>query len=152
MSSRTNLALAPSWTQLWNGDRAVADRIVSDDFVTHLAPFTGGGTQEMRGREALKAWIADMHRAFADLRFTIDVGPISDDDHLVIRWGARGVYAGGFPGTSASAIGKEVSFTGTDILRVSDGNVVEYWVNADGLDLCAQLGITELASGGESRE
>jgi len=65
--------------------------------------------------------------------FVIEVGPITDGEHLVVRWRAHGTYADGFPGAPAGAIGREVTFTGTDTLRVASGKLAEYWANADSL-------------------
>jgi hypothetical protein len=39
----------------------------------------------------------------------------------LVRWKAQGNYRGGFPGAPTEAIGRHVSFTGTDILRIADG-------------------------------
>lgn len=47
----------------------------------------------------------------------------------------------GLPGSAAEAIGREISFTGTDTLRVNEGTLVEYWANADSLFFFQQLGI-----------
>ena len=80
------------------------------------------------------------------LVFSIEVGPVTDADHLAVRWRARGTYRNGFPGASNAAIGHEVYFTGTDILRVADGKGAEYWVNSDTLPLMQQLGTQGLSS------
>jgi hypothetical protein len=65
--------------------------------------------------------------------------PRPDGDFLIGRWRADGRYAGGFPGATAGA-GTPVAFTGTDILRLSEGRLAEYWLNGDTLDLLRQLG------------
>ncbi len=36
-------------------------------------------------------------------------------------------------------MGTAVTFHGTDILRIADDRIVEYWLNADSLDLMTQL-------------
>ena len=77
-----------------------------------------------------------------DLNFEFDVGPISDGPYLVVRWKAAGTYAGGLPGTSAESVGRSVTFYETDTLRVQDGQLAEYWVNADSLWFLQQLGVT----------
>lgn len=61
-----------------------------------------------------------------------------------MRWKARGTYRGGFPG----AVGREVSFTGTDILRIADGKFAEYWGDADSLLFIQQLGVREAPAQG----
>jgi predicted ester cyclase len=83
--------------------------------------------------------IAQIRALIPDLTFTTEVGPLRDGDFLIGRWRAEGHYAGGFPGAAAAA-GTPIAFTGTDILRLSDSRLAEYWLNADTLDLLRQLG------------
>ena len=78
------------------------------------------------------------------LKFHVQVGPIADADHFVVRWSASGVYQGGFPGSSGRSIGAAVSFTGTDTLRIVDSKVAEYWANADSLLFVQQLDVAEV--------
>ncbi len=52
---------------------------------------------------------------------------------MVVRWKARGTYQGGFPGASPEAVGREVSFTGTDTPRIAGGKLAEYRANTDSL-------------------
>jgi hypothetical protein len=144
MSSEASTALATQWKDLWNGDLGIADRIITDDFVAHAAPLTGTGPDEIRGREALKGWISGIHTVLTGLTFAIDVGPIADREHLVVRWTAQGIYCGGFPGASPGAAGREVIFTGADILRTAGGKLAEYWANADSLLFVQQLGVREI--------
>jgi hypothetical protein len=63
---------------------------------------------------------------------------------MVVRWSARGHYGSGFPGASDDATGREITFTGTDTLRVADGMLAEYWANADSLLFFPQLGVREV--------
>jgi len=140
MADISNAALAEAWRQLWNGDLGQLDAIVAEDFVAHAALMGGRGDDTLRGRAALGQWIASLHAMMSGLVFTVDVGPIADADYLVIRWRVRATYRGELPGVSDAAIGRGVNFTGTDILRVADGLLTEYWVNADTLLLMQQLG------------
>ena len=142
----SNTALAEPWKELWNGDLSQTDKIVAEDFTAHAAPMTGSGSDLIRGREALNTWISGLHAVLSGLRFDIEVGPIADDEYLVVRWRARGTYAGGFPGASPEAVGRPVTFTGTDTLRVAGGKLAEYWVNADILLFVQQLGVRELSA------
>jgi predicted ester cyclase len=147
MPNAANAALANPWKALWNGDLGVADEIIAEDFAAHAAPLTGTGPDEIRGREALKGWISGIHAVLPDLTFTIDVGPITDDEHLVVRWKAHGTYRGGFPGAAPEAAGRKVTFTGTDTLRIADGKLAEYWANTDSLLFFQQLGVREVPAG-----
>ena len=140
----SNAALAEPWKDLWNGDLGLTEKIIAEDFVAHAAPLTGTGPDQIRGREGLNGWVSGIHAVLPDLTFVIDVGPITDGDYLVVRWRARGTYRGGFPGASPEAIGQEISFTGTDTLRVAAGKLAEYWANADSLLFVQQLGVREL--------
>jgi len=144
MSSTANAALAEPWKDLWNGNLSLTEKIIAEDFVAHAAPLTGAGTDQIRGREALNGWISGIHAVLADLAFAIEVGPITDEEHMVVRWKARGTYRGGFPGASPGAAGREVTFTGTDTLRIADGMLAEYWANADSLLFFQQLGVREV--------
>jgi predicted ester cyclase len=148
MSNAANAALAEPWKALWNGDLGLADQIIADDFVAHAAPLTGSGPDQIHGRDALKQWIGGIHSVLPDLDFVIEVGPITDDEHLVVRWKAHGTYAGGFPGAPAEAAGRELTFTGTDTLRVAGGRLAEYWANADSLLFFQQLGVREVPAAG----
>ena len=146
MSVQENAALAESWKELWNNDLTLTEKIIAPDFVAHAVPLTGSGGDVIHGREALNQWIAGSHSVLSDLTFDIQVGPIATEQYLVVRWRARGIYRGGFPGASESAIGNEIAFTGTDTLRVENGRLAEYWANADSLLFVQQLGVRELPS------
>lgn len=98
MSNSANAALAGPWKDLWNGDLSLTDKIIAEHFIAYAAPITGTGPDQIRGREALKGWISGIHAVLPDLSFAIEVGPITDDEHLVVRWKAQGTYHGGFPG------------------------------------------------------
>jgi predicted ester cyclase len=132
--------LINSWLQLWNGDYAAADGLIPDDFTLHAAMLDGGDGSAVADREALVAWIRQTRAALPDLRFTTEVGPLADGAYLAVRWRAHGTYGGGMPG-AAAPVGTPVDFTGTDILRVHDGRLTEYWVNSDVHVLLKQLNV-----------
>ena len=102
------------------------------------------------GRRSTPA-VGGIHAVLADLSFVIEVGPITDEEHLVVRWKARGTYRGGFPGASPDAEGREITFTGTDTLRIAAGQLAEYWANADSLLFFQQLRIREVPAQGWPR-
>ncbi len=77
-------------------------------------------------------------RSHVDPVFSIEVGPIIDGEHVVVRWAATGHDGGGIPGAGAQ-VGTAVTFHGTDILRVAGDQVVAYWLDAHTLDLMTQL-------------
>ena len=48
-----------------------------------------------------------------------------------------------------SPSGKELTFTGTTIVRMEDGKIVERWANVDELGLLQQLGLAPMPPGSE---
>lgn len=131
-------AVISRWVALWNGDYAIAEELISADNRVHAAMFDGGDGSAIHGAPGMVAFVQDMRGLMSDLDFSVEVGPIVDGAHVVIRWVATGHYGGGIP-TAGAAVGTEVTFRGTDILRVLDDRVVEYWLNADTMDLMTQL-------------
>lgn len=120
--------IAAGWLDLWNGDMTALDAIVADGVVTH-AVLVGQVTEEpMTGRDALGAWIAQTQAAIPTMRFSVEVGPLVDGDLVALRWRVEGQH-----GVA------RVSFTGTDILRIWHGRIVEYWVNNDAELMMAQM-------------
>lgn len=129
--------LVDGWLRLWNGDDATVD-VVHPDFRLHAALLDGGDGSAVRDPAGLLAWIHQLRAALPDLHFRIEVGPIVDGDRIAVRWRADATYGGGFPG-AAAPVGTRVCFTGTDLLRVEDGRLAEYWLNSDMHVLFAQL-------------
>lgn len=130
--------LIEAWLRLWNGDYAGVDALIAPTFRLHAAMMDGGDGSAVDSPQALVSWIAQTRAVVPDLTFVIQVDPIVDADRIALRWQAKGSYAGGMPGAEAPA-GTNVDFTGTDILRVADGQLAEYWVNSDTLQLLTQL-------------
>lgn len=127
------------------GDLAVVDEIAASDLVIHAS------SQEIRGRDGAKQYVAALRAGFPDLRFTIE-HQIAEDDMVVTRWTARGTHTGKFQGVPAT--GREIRLAGTDIDRVIGGKVVECWAHMDELGLMRQLGAIEadLAKSERARE
>lgn len=130
--------LVVAWVALWNGDYRLAEEIVSPDVRVHAALMDGGDGSAVKGPSGMVDLVRQIRAAFQDLRFSVQVGPVIDGDHVAVRWVATGAYVGGFPGATAP-VGTGVTFTGTDTLRVERGRIVEYWLNADTLLLVTQL-------------
>jgi predicted ester cyclase len=124
---------------LWNGDLAAANDIVSDDFLVHQARTGPGSSEDFRGPDGLRQMIRDGHAPFSEIAFEIEVGPIVEGNMVAGRWKATGTYAGGIPGATAPA-GTRVTWGGSDILRAENGTFVEYWISADVFQLMTQLG------------
>jgi hypothetical protein len=146
MTSSQNAALLAQWADMFGGNISLVDDFVTNDFATHVAPLPWkADVGETAGREAFKQWLSGgLRLLIPDMRFSADVGPIADEDYLVIRWKAEGTYNGGFPGSSPDAVGRTVAITGTDIVRIEDGKFAEYWLDVDSLFFLQQIGVKEV--------
>ncbi len=140
MSLQTNKEIWKTWNELWNGNLSLADEIIAPAFVAHFAPM-GMSPAEVRGPDGLKQWIGGSMAAFSDYSFTTTVGPLVDGDSVAGRWVFRATYQGGIPGASPAAAGKRVEYAGMDLFRVEAGQIVEYWLCADILQLLQQVGM-----------
>ena len=118
------------------GNLAAADELSASDLVIHLT------SQEIRGRDGAKQYVAALRAAFPDLHITIE-DQIAEGDRVVTRWTVRGTHAGEFHGISPT--GKQVQVAGTDIDRIADGEVVECWSHLDELGMMQQLGVIPVA-------
>lgn len=136
----TAQALWQGWVELWNGDLSQAERILAADFTVNAAIVGVDGTA-VQGAGGLSGWVALLRKALGEPAFTVQVGPMIDGSLVCGRWHVQGHYAGGMPGASA-APGSPVDFTGTDILRIDNGFLAEYWLNSDVHVMAAQLGMT----------
>lgn len=129
-----------NWISLWNGDYHLASEIVAPKFTLHASLLGGQDPANFNSPATLVSLIEQIRTAIPDLIFTVKVGPIMDGSHIAGHWNAAGHYAGLFSGAAAE-VGTQVSFNGTDILRIEDRKVAEYWLVSDNLSLVNQLGI-----------
>jgi steroid delta-isomerase-like uncharacterized protein len=113
------------------GNLALVDELSTSDLVIHLT------SQEIRGREGAKEYVAALRAAFPDLHMTIE-DQIAEGDRVVTRWTARATHRGEFQGISPT--GRQVRVAGTDIDRIADGKAVECWSHVDELGIMQQLG------------
>ncbi|HTF97290.1 MAG TPA: ester cyclase [Cellvibrio sp.] len=134
----THNKLVADWVDLWNGKYSLANGIVSPDVRVRAALMDGGDGSAVKGPAGMVKLITQIRSAFSDLHFDVQIGPIVDGEFTVLRWVATGTYRGGFPGATAPA-GTKVNFTGVDMLKVQNGLITDYWLNADTLLIVNQL-------------
>jgi steroid delta-isomerase-like uncharacterized protein len=107
--------------------------MLSDDFVDH-DPAPGQGP----GRNGYAQMAAAFFSAFPDLRVqNHDV--IVEGDKAVARWTADGTHRGELMGIPAT--GKRVRLKGIDVIRATNGKIVERWGEFDALGMMQQLGV-----------
>jgi steroid delta-isomerase-like uncharacterized protein len=94
------------------------------------------------GAENFKKHIEMCRAGFPDLHFTIE-DTIAERNEVVLHWSARGTHRGAFLGMPAT--NKLGNVSGTSILRMENGKIVEHWSDWNLLTLMEQLGLTAQA-------
>lgn len=99
-----------------------------------------------RGREDIKAFMTDFRAAFPDLNFWGVTDLIAEGDYVVGQWEgggtASGIAFGDFlAGSLPENSGRTMHFTGTTVLKVIDGKIVEEKGLDDGVTALTQLGL-----------
>ncbi len=115
-----------------HGNLAVADELMTSEFVDHAAP-----SGRPNGVEGYKAAVAGFRHAFPDLEVAV-TAEIGEEDRGVQRLTMRGTQTGEFFGIPAT--GRSVTMSGIHIVRFAGGQVAEAWGVDDNLGLFQQLG------------
>jgi predicted ester cyclase len=97
-----------------------------------------------RGHDDIKAFTADFRAAFPDLSFAGAAELIADGDYAVGRWIGGGTHTGPafsdfLTGSLPAATGRQMQFTGTTVLRLQNGKIVDELGLADGVTALRQL-------------
>jgi len=103
-----------------------------------------------RGRNEVMKFITDFRQAFPDLKFWGTADLIAEGDQVVGRWEGGGTHTGPafsdfLIGSLPANSGRKMRFTGTTVLRVNDGRIVEEIGLDDGATALQQLGILRAA-------
>jgi len=117
----------------------LVDTNYARDCVDHM-PVPG----QAAGREAMKQVVDDFRRAMPDLTMTL-TGTLAAGDIGVDFWTLRGTHTGALFG--AEPTGRRVEFSGIDMVRVADGQIVELWHVEEMLQFWQQLGQQEVPFG-----
>ena len=118
-----------SFEAIWSqGNLAVADEILSSDYVGHIATLP----EPVRCVEAFKQLVAMYHFSFPDTRFEIQ-DQIAEGHKVASRWIAHGTHRGEFMGIAPS--GQAMSVTGMSFHRLDDGRIQESWDDWDALSI-----------------
>ena len=103
-----------------------------------------------RGRDDIKAFMTDFRTAFPDLNFWGTADLIAEGDYVVGRWEGGGTHTGPafsdfLIGSLPAASGRKMRFTGTTVLRLQNGKIVEEIGLDDGVTALTQLGLLKAA-------
>ena len=136
MSIEENKAIAlrvndEVWTE---GNLDAVDEIVAADLVWHYT--------KINGVEAFKQNLTAFRTDFPDLRI-ITEELVAEGDKVAVHMTGQGTHA---------PTGKQVTWTGTAILRIIDGKIVEAWVNEDALGRLQQIGFELVPPKDESEQ
>ena len=141
-----NKAVVGRWfTDFWGKtcNLGVVDEIAAPEMLLKYSLH-----EPRKGREDIKAFMTDFRAAFPDLNFWGTADPIAEGDHVVGQWEGGGTHTGPafkdflIGGLSAST-GRKMRFTGTTILKVRDGKILEEIGLDDGVTALTQLGLVE---------
>ena len=99
-----------------------------------------------RGHADIKAFMTGFRSAFPDLKFWGAADLIAEGDTVVGRWEGGGTHTGSafsdfLVGSLPAATGRTMRFTGTTVLRIEDGKIVEEIGLDDGVTALQQLGL-----------
>src|SRR5499427_3083315 len=139
-----NKAIVGRWfTEFWgkNVDLAVVDEIASADMLLKYSLH-----EPRRGRHDIKAFMTDFRAAFPDLNFWGTADLIAEGDYVVGQWEGGGTHTGPafrdfLIGALPAATGRKMRFTGTTVLRIEGGKIVEEIGLDDGVTALQQLGL-----------
>lgn len=132
MSEEQNKKTVREFTQLFKNDHQLdgVRHLLDDGFVHHLS----GRLPE--GFEGLRQVGVMMNGAFPDFKMT-EEDLIASGDKVVERISAVGTHRGNNLGIAAS--NKRVTWTETNIFRLKNGKIIEYWPQISMLELMQQV-------------
>ena len=131
MSIEENKTLATRfYEEILNGRKMdAADEILSPQYVDHSAAAPG--------LENFKTYLGMITSVFPDINVTVE-DMFADDHKVAVRLTIRGTQADSFRGFPAT--GGQATWSGMDIIHVSNGKIVERWSERDFLHMLVQLG------------
>lgn len=112
------------YDELWNRWRLE----VADEIVSEAVEFRGSLGTEAHGRDAFKAYVEAVQRAFPDWRNYIDE-MVAAEDRVVTRMTWIGTHRGILDGIEPT--GLRVEYGGAAFFRLESGVIEEAWVVGD---------------------
>jgi predicted ester cyclase len=139
-----NKAIVGRWfTSFWGPacDLSIVDELAAPDMLLQYSLH-----EPRRGHADIKAFMSDFRSAFPDLSFGGAADLIAEGDYVVGRWAGGGTHSGPafsdfLVGSLPVATGCKMHFTGTTVLRLENGKIVEEVGLDDGVTALTQLGL-----------
>jgi predicted ester cyclase len=144
MSIEDNKAVVGRWfTEFWGSD---FDPSVIDELAAPDIRFEYSMHQPLRGRDQVREFALRFREAFPDLGFAGTADLVAEGDYVVGQWKGGGTHTGpafnDLPvGSLPAGSGKKMEFTGTTVIKVVDGMIVEEVGLDDGVTVLQQLGL-----------
>jgi predicted ester cyclase len=143
-----NKAVVGRWfTEFWGKtyNPAIVDALASPDMLLKYSLH-----EPRHGRENIKVFMKGFRAAFPDLHFWGTAPLIAEDDYVVGQWEGGGTHTGPafsdfLVGSLPSATGRKMHFTGTTVLKLKDGKILEEVGLDDGITALTQLGLIRKA-------
>jgi predicted ester cyclase len=148
-SAAENKAIIGRWfTEFWGKtcNIGVVDELASPDMLLQYSLH-----EPRRGRADIKAFMTDFRKAFPDLNFWGTADLIAEGDYVVGRWEGGGTHTGPafadfLAGSLPANTGRTMRFSGTTVLKVKDGRILEEVGLDDGVTALQQLGLIKIAA------
>lgn len=128
------ITIANRWIELgWQkGDVDALDILHTPDFLDR------DPSGRLSDLVSFKQGILDLYAAFPDFYTEIENLVVDESSQQVaIKWKAIGTHRGEFLGFKPT--GKNIQFSGIEIIRLEKGLIIERWGEWDGIDLLHQL-------------
>ncbi|MFC0398730.1 ester cyclase [Paraburkholderia rhizosphaerae] len=142
-----NKAIVARWFASFWGEKcdlSIVDEIAAPDMLLKYSLH-----EPRRGHEDIKAFMTNFRAAFPDLNFWGVADLIAEGDYVVGQWEGGGTHAGNafsdfLAGSLPAATGRKMHFTGTTVLHLKDGKILEERGLDDGVTALAQLGLIKM--------
>ena len=143
-----NKAIVGRWfTDFWGKtcNLAVVDQIAAPNMLLQYSLH-----EPRRGRDDIKAFMMDFRKAFPYLNFWGTADLIAEGDYVVGQWAGGGTHTGSafsdfLTGSLPASTGRKMHFTGTTVLKLEDGKIVQEIGLDDGVTCLTQLGVLKAA-------
>ena len=144
-----NKTIVGKWfSSFWgeNCDLSIVDVLASPDMLLQYSLH-----EPRKGHEDIKAFMTDFRAAFPDLKFGGAADLIAEGDYVVGRWEGGGTHTGAafsdfLAGSLPAATGRKMHFTGTTVLKLKNGKIVEEIGLDDGVTALTQLGLMKTSN------
>jgi len=132
------------WGNPW--DPRIIDELAAPDILLQYSLHA-----PRRGRDDVRNFMVEFRKAFPDLNFWGAADLIAEGDYVVGRWEGGGTHTGPafgdfLAGSLPANTGRKMRFTGTTVLKLKDGKIIEEIGLDDGVTALQQLGLIKLAA------